>query len=616
MSSSSNLRQVEHRSVRAVGLAAVSLLLAAASARAQGDFEHINVAASGGLADAGASMPSLNHDGRYVVYSSTATNLVPGGTSGTRHIFLRDRTAATTTLITQRLGVEANGDSDAPVLSADGRFIAFHTEATNLVTFESNGYTDVYVYDRVADTFTLVSNGASGGGGAAGGSCCPAISPDGRWVAFYSAAPDVVQNDTNGWTDAFVFDRSNATTQTASLGPGGVQGNYYTTVTGIGATSGQIAVTTNASGTGCFVAFQSMADNLVPGANWGETCVFLRDTALGVTTLVAANAAGAQATGATRGVTMTADARYVAFETRAPNLVPGDLTDSDTFVRDTQAASVVKANLSSQQLLGQTSFYSAPLPYGPSMSADGRFVVFETKFAALAPNDTNLKNSIYMRDLVDQRTWRIDSGPRGEEPNDHCIAPWMSGDGRFVVFASLATNLLANDTNAAVDIFLESVRSTTYGFCFGDGTGTSCPCGNLGDAEKGCRNSTANGGAWLAGLGTTSVSNDTFVLSASTMTSNTTVLFFQGTSQLTSAFGDGIRCVSGDIRRLGDRTADSIGRRALGHGIAGDPAISVAGAVPAAGGVRYYQAWYRNPAAFCTSATFNWSNGLSVTWSP
>ncbi|MCY2960991.1 MAG: hypothetical protein NTY35_12580 [Planctomycetota bacterium] len=590
----------------------------AGTAHAQGDVARISVDSSGLQANAGSDRPSLSHDGRYAAFSSTATNLVAGGTSGARHVYLRDRLTATTTLITRHMGVEANGDSGAPVLSADGRFVAFHTTASNLGPVDVNGFQDVYLYDVQADAFTLVSNGGFGGGGATGGSCCPGISPDGRWIAFYSGASDVVLNDLNIWSDAFVFDRTNlgAPVQLVSLGPGGASADFHSGYSVPGPTSGQIAVASNPNGTDCYVAFQSTASNLVPGADNGFLLIFLRDTQLASTSLVSANSAGAPASGACTGVSMSADGRFAVFNSAAPNLVAGDTLFGDTYVRDRLAGTTTKVSRSSQQVAAAGGPMQSLYPHPPSISADARFVAFESSAANLVPNDTNDKNSVFVRDLVENRTWRFDTGPTGAQADDECIAPCISGDGSVAAFVSPSTNLVIADTNAAADVFVERLRPTTYGYCFGDGSGAACPCANTGGPEKGCGNSFAAGGALLLGIGTTSVSSDTFLLAASAMTPFTRVLFIQGASEFVQPFGDGLRCVGSPFLRLGGRTASAQGACAYGSGVAGDPRVSTAGAVPAAGGTRTYQAWYRNAAAFCTPSTFNLTNGLRAIWTP
>jgi hypothetical protein len=154
---------------------------------------------------------------------------------------------------------------------------------------------------------------------------------------------------------------------------------------------------------------------------------------------------------------------------------------------------------------------------------------------------------------------------------------------------------------------------TTY--CFGDGTGTACPCGNPGSAGNGCASSVSAGGAHLGASGTASISGDTFVLTG-TLMPNSSALYFQGTVQTAAgagtAFGDGLRCASGSIIRLGTKVNAG---GTSSYPSAGDALISVKGA-NSAGAVRDYQCWYRNAAAFCTSATFNLTNGLEVTWAP
>jgi len=152
-------------------------------------------------------------------------------------------------------------------------------------------------------------------------------------------------------------------------------------------------------------------------------------------------------------------------------------------------------------------------------------------------------------------------------------------------------------------------------FCFGDGSGAACPCGNTGAAGQGCASSLGHGGT-LANTGFAIVGADSFVLTGAGMP-NSSALYFQGTSPAGGGagltFGDGLRCAAGSILRLG--TKNNSGGTSS-YPVGADLDVSVKGLVPAAGGTRYYQVWYRNAAMFCTSSTFNLSNGLSVTWVP
>ena len=152
-------------------------------------------------------------------------------------------------------------------------------------------------------------------------------------------------------------------------------------------------------------------------------------------------------------------------------------------------------------------------------------------------------------------------------------------------------------------------------FCFGDGSATACPCGNAGNAGNGCANSIVAAGGHLGGEGAASVSSDTFVLTGSGMP-NSSVLYFQGTTQanggLGTVFGDGLRCAAGSVIRLGTKTNSSNGSM---YPAPGDIPISIKGAIPAGGGTRTYQAWYRNTTGPCGSG-FNLTNGVQVTWVP
>jgi len=198
-------------------------------------------------------------------------------------------------------------------------------------------------------------------------------------------------------------------------------------------------------------------------------------------------------------------------------------------------------------------------------------------------------------------------------------SPWtfdmvvQPGDVIDVVITPSAGSLPEIDTSD--DTFSARVGDYLPGvdFCFGDGSGVACPCGNSGAPGNGCASSVNAQGAYLGATGTASVAADGVVLTGSGM-SNSTCLYFQGTTQLAGAlFGDGLRCAGGAVIRLGTK-ANSAGSSA--YPAVGDLPISVKGAVPMSGGSRTYQAWYRNAAAFCTTSTFNLTNGVSIAWNP
>jgi hypothetical protein len=173
------------------------------------------------------------------------------------------------------------------------------------------------------------------------------------------------------------------------------------------------------------------------------------------------------------------------------------------------------------------------------------------------------------------------------------------------------------DSNA--DGIPDECQGTSSAFCFGDGTGAACPCANNGASGNGCANSSNANGAHLSTSGVPSASHDTLVLVGSSMTSSSSVLYFQGTARIASGmgapFGDGLRCAGGNVIRLGIET--NVGGASSYPGLPADPPISVSGAIPSIGGVtRHYQAWFRDAASFCTASVFNLTNGVSVTWTP
>ena len=243
------------RLVRSVAPGALGAILLLAARPAWSDVtERASLDSTGALANAiniERFCPTLAADGRFVAFGSDATNLVTGDTNAVSDAFVYDRVTGTTERVSvSSAGAEANGTSFAPAISADGRFVAFPSEATNLVPGDTNGVTDVFVRDRLTGTTERVSV-SSAGAEANGTSFAPAISADGRFVAFPSEATNLVPGDTNGATDVFVRDRLTATTDRVSVDSAGAQANDRSDFPAI-------------SADGSVVAFVSTATNLVP----------------------------------------------------------------------------------------------------------------------------------------------------------------------------------------------------------------------------------------------------------------------------------------------------------------------------------------------------------------
>src|SRR5437867_4406185 len=250
------MRPTQRRVLSAVTL----LLLTALGGRSAGAQTTVRVSvASDGTEGNDVSLGSaLSADGRFVAFDSAATDLVAGDTNGVSDVFVHDRQTGTTERVSVASdGAQGNGSSGLvtfafpPALSADGRFVAFVSFATNLVAGDTNGATDVFVHDRQAGTTERVSV-ASGGSQSNGSNVGSALSADGRFVAFQSAATNLVADDTNGATDVFVHDRQTGTTERMSVASDGSQGNGFNAGPAL-------------SADGRFVAFHSTATNLVAG---------------------------------------------------------------------------------------------------------------------------------------------------------------------------------------------------------------------------------------------------------------------------------------------------------------------------------------------------------------
>lgn len=185
--------------------------------------------------------------------------------------------------------------------------------------------------------------------------------------------------------------------------------------------------------------------------------------------------------------------------------------------------------------------------------------------------------------------------------------------------AALLHAFLRSDPSSAPWYLEAGASPTGIPYCFGDGSGAACPCGNTGASGHGCANAQRSGGARLVAFGTPRVAEDDLTLGLSGLPSpGTAVLYFQGTQALAGgqgvAFGDGLRCAGGAVERLGVTLAAPDGN--LFPNPAASGRLSVLGELPAAGGTRYYSAWYRDTASFCTGATWNLSNGVEILWAP
>ncbi len=274
------------------------------------------------------------------------------------------------------------------------------------------------------------------GGDANSYSYPPSISAGGRYVAFLSYASNLVAGDTNGAGDVFVRDRLAGVTRRVSVGPGGRQANGSSVFPSI-------------SAGGRYVAFSSVASNLVAGDTNGAGDVFVRDRLAGVTRRVSVGPGGRQANRSSYFPSISAGGRYVAFSSVASNLVAGDTNDRrDVFVRDRVAKVTRRVSV------GPGGRQANRSSYFPAISADGRYVAFESYASNLVVGDTNHRSDVFVRDRVAKVTRRVSVGPGGRQANRDAYSPSISADGRHVAFASYASSLVAGDTNGTADVFV------------------------------------------------------------------------------------------------------------------------------------------------------------------
>ncbi len=304
---------------------AAAAMLSANPARA-GQTERVSVSSDGEQGNSTSQHSSISADARYVAFESWATNLVPGDTNGHQDVFVHDRqTGETTRVSVSSSGEQGNADSWSPSISADGRYVAFESLAYNLVPGDTNGQCAVFVHDCQTGETTLASVSSSGeqGNGASGH---PSISADGRYVAFESRAGNLVPGGTNGELHIFVHDRQAGETTRVSISSSGEQANEYSYLPSI-------------SGDGRYVAFFGGASNLVPGDTNNRYDVFVHDRQTGQTTRVSVSSSGEQGNAMSENPSISADGRYVAFESYATNLVPDDTNGHwDIFVHECEPA--------------------------------------------------------------------------------------------------------------------------------------------------------------------------------------------------------------------------------------------------------------------------------------
>ncbi|MBN4005470.1 ELWxxDGT repeat protein [Nostoc sp. LPT] len=409
----------------------------------------VSVNSSGNQSNSNSINPTISIDGRYVLFSSTADNLVSGDTNNSSDIFIHDLVTGTTTLISvSSNGNQGNGSSYNPSISTNGRYVLFSSTADNLASGDrKDGSEDIFVRDLVIGTTTMVSVSSSGEK-ADLFSFNPSISADGRYVVFQSYGSNLVSGDNNGNYDIFVRDLGTGTTTLVSASSSGEQGN-------------NVSYNPTISANGRYVVFSSAASNLVTGDTNGFEEIFVRDLITGTTNRVAVSTNGTPGSFPSNNPAISGDGRYVVFSSLASNLVTGDTNGTrDIFVRDLVMGTTALVSVSSSGSQGNNGSEF------PTISADGRYVGFRSAASNLVSGDTNGSNDFFVRDLVAGTTTLVSlstSGNQGNNSESPSFSPQggefpvISADGRYVVFHSSASNLVSGDTNGYTDIFVHDL---------------------------------------------------------------------------------------------------------------------------------------------------------------
>jgi Tol biopolymer transport system component len=425
-----------------VPFGAALLALAAAGPSAP---ERVSIADGGGEPDGACYESSVTGNGRFVAYYSYATNLFPDAGNGVADIVVRDRKEGVNLLASHTpAGAEGSGTSAQPAISNNGRFVVFYSGATDLVDSDGNGNSDIFLSDMKTGDVVRVSE-PPGGGDSDDDSYVygASISQNGRYVVYYSHATNLVADDTNGHWDIFLYDRVRGTTTLVSRNPDGDPSN---------GDSNDPSLSPN----GRFIAYYSGATDLVAGDTTGNDNIFVYDTKTGAVSRASPGMEGAEADDGSYDPVVTNNGRWVAFYSYATNLVAGDTNGFyDTFLYDRKSGTMRLLSVAPDgtEADGQS--------YEPAISANGKVLVFYSYSSNLVANDGNgTEGDILLVDLKtgDLTLLSADADGAGGDGYSFLFGPSLSSNGKYVVFASESTNLVAGDTNAEYDEFLVRLK--------------------------------------------------------------------------------------------------------------------------------------------------------------
>jgi hypothetical protein len=422
-----------------VGLFIAFAVATVPAAAASVTTERTTVSSSGEQGNGGSfqeSPSTFSRDGQFLTFDSEASNLVSGDTNGLSDAFVRDRSTGQNTRVSVSSTGEQGNDHSFDVATADGNLVAFDSFASNLVPGDTNRDEDVFVRNLTTGETTRVSLTSDGKQGH-GQSFFPAISDDGRLLLFDSVAR-LVPEDTNRRFDVYAHDLLTGTTTLVSTSSTGGLANDDSFNDGAPSSDDR------------FLAFNSFASNLVPGDTNGALDVFVHDLVSGQTTRVSVSSSGEQGDGDSGAPVISANGRFVVFSSRADNLVRNDSNGvGDTFVRDLKSG---KTTLVSRSSTGEEGNVRSQGSNG--ISGDGRFVVYQSFASNLVPGDTNGARDIFLSDRETGETIRVSISTSGAQADHNSFNATISRDAAWVGFSSDATNLVPEDTNGAADGFV------------------------------------------------------------------------------------------------------------------------------------------------------------------
>jgi Tol biopolymer transport system component len=399
----------------------------------------VSVSENGLPGNGTSSGASASDDGRFVVFTSTASNLVSDDTNEVSDVFVKDMVANTMTRVSvSSVGTEGNGPSENASISADGRYIAFSSRASNLVSTDDNGVADIFVHDRVERTTTRVSvssapqtyqaNGASG---------WPQISADGQTVVFTSSATNLAPSSTNSTSvQVFTHDLNTRLTEAVSVTTTGTPANGDCHAPSI-------------SGDGRLVTYFTSASNLVTGPEDRDALLLTdRSQSPPAHTLIASNprvalGEGVRLPGFRHDSRISADGARIAFG-RIEGTPP--LYSSNAFVWELAEETARQEDQNSLGTLANGSSGHVGL------SSDGRLLVFTSAATNLVRGDSNQADDVFIRDLQTGKTVRASIGPSGEQADGHVRSGSISSDGKFVTFQTAANSL--GYSGGAIQVYL------------------------------------------------------------------------------------------------------------------------------------------------------------------